>query len=88
MCKRDLTVDLLREEAGAFAETESDHREQSLFGVTDGKAVGTYLEHKFQAHLHRNYIYQEGSSAKGMDFPELEVDLKVTSHRERPRRTP
>ena len=42
MCKRDLTVDLLREEAGAFAETESDHREQSLFGVTDGKAVGTY----------------------------------------------
>ena len=43
MRKRELTVDLLCEEAGAFAETESGYREQSLFGVTDGKTVGTYL---------------------------------------------
>ena len=82
MSKPELTVELLCEEAGAFAERESRHREPSLFGVTDGKAVGTYLEHKFQANLHRNYIYQEGSSAKGIDFPKLEVDLKVTSHRQ------
>ncbi|MCY4516999.1 MAG: hypothetical protein OXB99_07170 [Acidimicrobiaceae bacterium] len=82
MCNRELTADLLCEEAAAFAERESDHREPSLFGVTDGKRVGTYLEHKFQAHLHRSYSYKEGSSAKGIDFPELEVDLKVTSHRQ------
>jgi hypothetical protein len=50
-----------------------------LFGVTDGKAVGTYLEHKFQQHLHTKYAYVEGSSAKGIDFPELMIDMKVTS---------
>ena len=82
MRKRQLTVDLLCDEAGAFAARESGHREQSLFGVTDGKAVGTYLEHKFQAHLHEHYTYQEGSSASGIDFPALEVDIKVTSHRQ------
>lgn len=80
--KRELTVDLLCRAARAFAETESEHREPSLFGVTDGKAVGTYLEHKFQEDLHRRYVYEEGSSAKGIDFPGLSVDLKVTSHKQ------
>ncbi|WP_420450143.1 restriction endonuclease [Candidatus Palauibacter sp.] len=82
MSQPRLTVDLLCREARAFGERESEHSEPSLFGVTDGKAVGTYLEHKFQANLHDGYDYQEGSSAKGIDFPELGVDLKVTSHRQ------
>jgi hypothetical protein len=43
-----LTVQLLKTGAKAFADRESGHKEKSLFGVTDGKAVGTYLEHKFQ----------------------------------------
>ncbi|MFC1676466.1 restriction endonuclease [Planctomycetota bacterium] len=77
--KRKLTIELLRKEAGFFAQIESETSEPSLFGVTDGKAVGTYLEHKFQAYLHEKYSYVEGSSAKGIDFPELEVDMKVTS---------
>ena len=77
-----MTIDLLCREARAFAETESQHREPSLFGVTDGKAVGTYLEHKFREALRAKYVYEEGSSAKGIDFPELGVDLKVTSHRQ------
>ena len=50
-----------------------------MFGVTDGKRIGTYFEHKFQAYLHTLYHYTEGSSAKGIDFPELMVDMKVTS---------
>jgi len=58
---------------------ESSHDEPALFGVTDGKAVGTYFEHKFQAYLHENYEYEEGSSAKGVDFPGLRLDMKVTS---------
>ncbi len=41
--------------------------------------AGTYLEHKFQAYLHTNYEYKEGSSAKGIDFPDSLVDMKVTS---------
>lgn len=80
--KAALTVSLLQEEARSFAEMESAHNEPLLYGVTDGKAVGTYLEHKFQRHLRSQYDYVEGSSAKGIDFPELGVDLKVTSVRQ------
>jgi len=50
--------------------------------VTDGKAVGTYLEHKFQTHLQERYEYVRGCSAKGIDFPALGVDIKVTSVRQ------
>lgn len=74
-----LTIDMLKSEAKTFGEAETSHHERSLYGVTDGKAVGTYLEHKFQRHLHEKYEYVEGSSAKGIDFPELGVDMKVTS---------
>ena len=77
--KTKLTRDLLKSEAQRFAEQESGHHERSLFGVTDGKAVGTYFEHKFQAYLHKRHDYVEGSSAKGIDFPDLEIDMKVTS---------
>ena len=76
---KKLTIPRLKIEATAFAAQESTHAEPSLFGVTDGKAVGTYLEQKFQANLHKKYGYVEGSSAKGIDFPELDVDIKVTS---------
>ncbi len=77
-----LTVEILQQEAKFFARTESEWPEPSLFGVTDGKAVGTYLEHKFQAHLQSRYEYARGSSAKGIDFPGLDVDIKVTSIRQ------
>lgn len=75
----ELTVELLKVEAKAFADIESEHEDPALYGVTDGKAVGTYFERKFRAHLRRRYDYQEGSSARGVDFPELGVDMKVTS---------
>lgn len=80
--KQELTLQTLLEEARTFAEIESTHPEPSLFGVTDGKAVGTYFEHKFQAYLGQRYEYQRGSSAKGIDFPALHVDVKVTSIRQ------
>ena len=80
--KRPLTVELLKAEAQDFGQRESKHREKSLFGVTDGKAVGTYLEHKLQEILQKKYEYARGSSAKGIDFPKLDVDIKVTSIRQ------
>jgi len=79
---KSLTILLLQEEAAAFARAESKHAEPSLFGVTDGKAVGTYLEHKFQASLQSRFGYTRGNSARGIDFPELGVDIKVTSIRQ------
>ena len=51
MMKTKLTIKLLREKAKRFSKIESQHDEPSLFEITDGKAVGTYLEHKFQSYL-------------------------------------
>ncbi len=50
-------------------------------GVTDGKAVGTYVEHRFRHFLQSRYIVEIGSSAKGIDLPgvEIQTDIKVTS---------
>ena len=75
----ELTIELINTEARTFALAETKHHEPSLYGVTDGKAIGTYFEHKFQRYLHGKYNYVEGSSAKGIDFPQLGVDMKVTS---------
>ena len=80
--KTTLSAELLVQEAKDFAQRELRHRERSLFGVTDGKVVGAYLEHKFQDRLQENYSYVKGSSAKGIDFPKLGVDVKVTSIRQ------
>ena len=74
-----LTIEILKREAQAFSSVESLHSEKSLFGITDGKAVGTYLEHKFKKHLKAKYNFEEGNSANGIDFPGLQVDMKVTS---------
>ena len=74
-----LTIDDLPVEAAEFAAAESSHDEPTLYGITDGKAVGTYLEKRFQTRLSAKYSYEEGSAAKGIDFPSLNVDMKVTS---------
>jgi hypothetical protein len=77
--KQILTIEQLCSEAAQFAEIESKYNEPILYGVTDGKAVGTYIEHKFMDYLAENYSYQPGNSASGIDLPGLEVDIKVTS---------
>ncbi len=77
--KPKLTIKILQEEASKFAELETSHDEPILYGVTDGKAVGTYLEHKFTSYLAEKYDYEQGNSASGIDLPGLGVDIKVTS---------
>jgi hypothetical protein len=79
---RPLTLTLLQAEAARFAQWQSGRPIPALFGATDGKAVGTYLEHQFQTKLERKYSYHRGNSAKGIDFPALDVDIKVTSIRQ------
>lgn len=74
-----LSVESLCYEAGIFSAAESRHPEPLLYGVTDGKAVGTYLEQKFRFYLKDRYEFLEGNSASGIDFPGLLVDIKVTS---------
>ncbi len=50
-----------------------------MYGVDNGKTVGTYLEHKFIACLMDKYSFAGGNSALGIDIPSLDVDIKVTS---------
>jgi len=66
--KPKLTIPLLISEAEIFCLAESQYDNPDLFGVTDGKAIGTYIEHKFQEKLEK-YDYLRGSSAKGIDLP-------------------
>ncbi len=77
--KPRLTIENLCSEAGVFAQGENSHNEPTLYGKTDGKAIGTYLEQKFTAYLSGIYSFERGNSASGIDFPDIEVDLKVTS---------
>lgn len=79
MNKVPLTINILKEQAAYFADIESVCNEPTLYGVTDGKAIGTYLEHKFTSHLLNHYDYAKGNSASGIDIPDLNVDIKVTS---------
>ena len=71
----------LIESARSFCEIESGKNHTELIGVTDGKAVGTYVEHKFQHYLQSLYVVEIGSSAKGIDLPstDIQTDIKVTS---------
>lgn len=79
--KLNLTIDLLKQVATEFCNAESSHKNPDLFGVTDGKAVGTYIEHKFQEYLETKFVYDRGSSAHGIDLPgaDIQTDIKVTS---------
>ena len=77
-----LTIEGLKVAASEFARIESSHEEPKLYGATDGKAVGTYVEHKFREHLDESFDFMFGNSAKGIDFPNLGVDVKVTSSRQ------
>ena len=76
-----LTIDELIYAARQFCEIESRENHVELIGVTDGKAVGTYIEHKFQYFLQSQYRVEVGSSAKGIDLPgaDIQTDIKVTS---------
>jgi len=65
-----------------FSEQFSSESHNELRGITDGKAVGTYIEHACQNFLIKNKIVKPeniGSSAKGIDLPNLNIDIKVTS---------
>lgn len=79
--KEKLTIEKLIEEAQLFCVEQSKFQHKELYGVTDGKAVGTLIEHKFQTHLNEKYEVLVGSSAKGIDLPsdDIQTDIKVTS---------
>src|SRR5713101_7467454 len=76
---KKLTRQALVELAKAFCRNQSNAAHAELFGVTDGKAVGTFVEHLFQASVLEKFDIGAGSSAKGIDLPAINTDIKVTS---------
>lgn len=76
----ELTLDILIQEAKHFSEIISTQNHTSLIGITDGKAVGTYVEHLFQEYLRSKYVMTVGSSALGIDLPSVNTDIKTTSY--------
>ena len=79
--KEKLSIPKLIMEAQLFCVNQSKFGHKELYGVTDGKAVGTLIEQKFQRHLNDKYIVTVGSAAKGIDLPSADIltDIKVTS---------
>lgn len=76
-----LTIPELIRSAKYFCEIECTQNHTALIGVTDGKAVGTYVEHQFKSFLQAHYDVDLGNSAKGIDLPGVNImtDIKVTS---------
>ena len=74
-----LTLEVFLKEAATFAREECTHYEPTLYGVDNGKTVGTYLEKKFRAYVDQRFQVAPGSSASGIDFPGLNIDIKTTS---------
>lgn len=74
----------LVEHARAFATGFASVKHPALLGITDGKAVGTYVEAAFKLALQGAGVVQaaEGNAAKGIDLPSLNTDIKVTSVRQ------
>lgn len=79
MQKRIPTVRNLCNVAKDFCDQESKKWHTDLFGITDGKAIGTYVEHLFESYLSNKFDIRKGNSAAGLDLPQLNTDIKVTS---------
>ncbi|MEW6097019.1 MAG: restriction endonuclease [bacterium] len=78
--KVKLTTEALIKEAEEFCKSMSKIKHKNIAGVTDGKAIGTYIEHEFKGVITSKYTATIGSSASGIDFPDPEVntDMKTT----------
>lgn len=70
-----LSIESLITEAEQFCKINSGVYKPELFGITDGKAVGTFVEHLFKDHLEKRYDLTIGNSADGLDIPCDDVSL-------------
>ena len=75
----ELDLNALKSAAGQFSVDLSNADISELYGTTDGKAVGSYVEKSFNAYLAQRFDFEPGNAARGIDFPDLGIDLKVTS---------
>lgn len=77
-----LTLETLKSYAAEFAIAFGKIPIPELYGVNNGKIVGTAVELTFHQHLEKRFIHHAGNAASGIDLPELNLDLKATSVRQ------
>ena len=77
----DLTLETLKTVVGDFVKEIGTAPISELYGITDDEAVSGYVEQSFHHWLRSRFTYAQGGSASGMNFPQLGVELKVTSIR-------
>ena len=75
----ELTLEQLKAEVQNFVQYLIATSIPALYGVTDGKAVGTHIEQTFREYLLERYTYTPGNTASSIDLPVLEIDIKATS---------
>lgn len=82
--KQQLTLEQLYIVTKDFCIAESQGNFPELVGITDGKAVGTFVEHRLKRYLADRFDVVLGNSATGIDLPapEINTDIKVTSYRQ------
>ena len=79
----DLTIDNLKNSAAKFAAELSSRKVIEVIGITDGKAVGTFIEASFKDYLRQFYFSVDwGNAASGVDLPTINTDIKSTSIRQ------
>lgn len=79
MPDQPLTADTLKIEATRFVHDRLRRPILELYGTDNGKTIGTWIEREFRGHLAGRYKFTLGNAARGIDFPDLGVDLKTTS---------
>ncbi len=79
---KELTINLLKLEVRKYIKAKTKESIKKLYGVSDGKAVGTYIELDLCTYLNKKYSFIKGNAAQGIDFPSLNTDMKVTSIRQ------
>lgn len=77
--KKEITISALIKSAKEFCAKESGVLRKELYGVTDGKAIGTFVENLFKEYLAGKYKLTIGNVANGLDLPSINTDIKVTS---------
>lgn len=78
--KAHLTIENLIEEAESFCNDFENQGSKELYGITDGKAIGTFIEKKFKNYIEKKFEFDLGNAAKGIDLPgeNIVTDIKVT----------
>ncbi len=74
----ELTLASLKSSVQSFVDELKSKSFPELYGATDGKTLGTFIEEQFRDYLTKNYSFTRGKVASGIDLPSLAVDIKAT----------